>query len=189
MSRKVLHAFRITAPRRAAFPCPSTLFAGLCQQFRKAAQRWLGSPCVTAVVRRTFTLLPICALIPRHLRGSSCSSTVGAGRKLSVICWRSQWAAITLIIVGTAEYVGAAAWIAVQRLAGNIIGGYLGYAGKGQDPPCQTARTIMCDHTGTCPHGRIVAALLLCSVGSAVVSTCSSPGSCNMRREALPTVG
>jgi len=42
----------------------------------------------------------------------------------------SQWAAITLIIVGTAEYVGAAAWIAIQRLTGNIIGGYLGYAGQ-----------------------------------------------------------
>jgi len=41
-----------------------------------------------------------------------------------------QWAAITLIIVGTAEYVGAAAWIAIQRLTGNIIGGYLGYAGS-----------------------------------------------------------
>ena len=41
-----------------------------------------------------------------------------------------QWAAITLIIVGTAEYVGAAAWIAMQRLTGNIIGGYLGYAGQ-----------------------------------------------------------
>ena len=49
-------------------------------------------------------------------------------------CWclDPQWAAITLIIVGTAEYVGAAAWIAMQRLAGNIIGGYLGYAGQQQ---------------------------------------------------------
>ena len=48
----------------------------------------------------------------------------------------AQWAALTLLIVGAPEYVGAAAWVAIQRIAGNIVGGYIGYGG---DSPLGTS--------------------------------------------------
>ena len=41
----------------------------------------------------------------------------------------AQWAAVTLIIVGSPELVGAAAWLGVQRFMGNVAGGFLAYAG------------------------------------------------------------
>jgi hypothetical protein len=41
----------------------------------------------------------------------------------------AQWAAVTLVIVGSPEVVGAAAWLGVQRFMGNIVGGFLAYAG------------------------------------------------------------
>ena len=40
-----------------------------------------------------------------------------------------QWAAITLVLVGTADYVGAVAWLALERLAATLVGGVLGYVG------------------------------------------------------------
>lgn len=40
-----------------------------------------------------------------------------------------QWAAVTLVIVGTADYVGAVAWVAVERIAATIVGGLLGSVG------------------------------------------------------------
>lgn len=33
------------------------------------------------------------------------------------------WAAVTLIVVSAPEFVGATAWLCVQRLLGNILGG------------------------------------------------------------------
>ena len=41
----------------------------------------------------------------------------------------AQWAAVTLVIVGSMELVGATAWLGVQRFMGNVAGGFLGYAG------------------------------------------------------------
>lgn len=33
------------------------------------------------------------------------------------------WAAVTLIVVSAPEFVGATAWLCIQRLLGNIMGG------------------------------------------------------------------
>ncbi len=34
-----------------------------------------------------------------------------------------QWAAVTLIVVSAPEFVGATAWLCIQRLMGNVVGG------------------------------------------------------------------